>query len=257
MLTKVIPKDDEPATDRIRRMNIDQINKQRMGQATLETIHRHQPQWSGIAGFAEAVAILDEVAESIQDRAREQTARTGHAAAKQEAFHNMVQSGFLVCSGLKALASATGNTQLFAQVDFSRSDLARGREADVVNRCRSVLDLGRDNAGTLAARFNIPAADLDALEAAIEAFATAQPKPRQGKAAAASATRDLAALFTRLDDVLAKRIDPLMEKFLTTDAAFYNEYQTARSIVDATATRERKPEVVSSQAQPMSLPKAA
>jgi hypothetical protein len=169
-----------------------------------------------------------------------------------------VQSGFLVCSGLKALASAGGNPQLSSQVDYSRSDLARGREAEVVNRCRTLLELGQANATVLATKYNITNGDLDALETAITGFTAVQPKPRQGKASSAAATRDLAMLFTRLDEVLANQIDPLMEKFLKTDAAFYNEYHTARSIVDVTATRERKAEVVPVvKTEPVPLPKAA
>lgn len=229
-----------------------------MSQATLETIQRHQTKWTGIAGYSEAVNALDEVAQAIQDRARDQTARTGHSAAKQEAFQGMIQNSFLVCSGLKALASAGGNTQLSSQVDYSRSDLARGREADMVNRCRTLLSLGQANATALAGKYNIAAADLDALETAITGFTTVQPRPRQGKAASASATRELATLFARLDEVLYNQIDPLMEKFLQTDAAFYNEYQTARSIVDVTASRERKAEVIPTvQTEPVPLPKAA
>jgi hypothetical protein len=229
-----------------------------MSQATLETIERHQSKWSGIAGFAEAVNVLEATAQAIQDRAREQSAPTGHAAAKQEAFQAMVQSGFLVCSGLKALASAGGNPQLSSQVDYSRSNLARGREADVVNRCRTLLGLGQANAAAPAAKYNISAADLDALETAITEFTTQQPRPRQGRAASASATRELATLFARLDEVLANRIDPLMEKFLQTDAAFYNEYQTARAIVDVSASREHKAAVVPTvQTEPVPLPKAA
>lgn len=87
---------------------------------------------------------------------------------------------------------------------------------------------------------------------------TAQPKTRQNEAASASATRDLATLFARLDEVLANQVDPLMEKFLTTDAAFYSEFQTARSIVDATASRERKAEAVPEvKTAPVPLPEAA
>ncbi len=229
-----------------------------MNQATLETIHRHQSKWAGIAGFAEAVDALGTAAQAIQDRARDQTARTGHAAAKQEAFHGMVQSGFLVCSGLKALASAGGNLQLSSQVDYSRSDLARGREAEVVNRCRTLLELGQANATVLATKYNITNDDLESLETAITGFTTQQPRPRQGKAASASATRELETLFAQLDKVLYDQIDPLMEKFLKTDAAFFNEYQTARSIVDVTATRERKAEVLPTvQTGPVPLPKAA
>ena len=36
------------------------------------------------------------------------------------------------------------------EADFSRTNLARGRETDVVNRCQTVLNLGTENAEALA-----------------------------------------------------------------------------------------------------------
>jgi hypothetical protein len=165
-----------------------------------------------------------------------------------------------VCSGLKAFSAATGNTQLFAQVDFSRSDVARGREADVVNRCQTLWDLGTANAAPLADKYHVDAADLKALKTAVAEFSDVQPKPRQSKAAVSAATSELVKLFEKLDDVLYNQLDPLVEKFKTSEPAFYNEYKTARAIVDSVASHDGGTDtnVVSvSTTTPTPVPKAA
>ena len=220
-------------------MTNEQSNKLKMAQATQQTIAVHEAEWSGIPGYVQAVATLDTTVSEIADRSRAQSARSGHAAAKEEAFEDMVNAAFLVCSGLKALASATGDTKLSAEVDYSRSNLARGREVGVMNRCQTILELGTANAEALA-KYNVSATDLKALKSANEAFGEAQPKPRQRKAVAAAATQDLAKLFETLDGVLNNQLDPLTEKFRRTSPAFYHEYRTARSIVDSAATHEAK-----------------
>ena len=166
----------------------------------------------------------------------------------------MLASAFRACSGLKSLASATEDRQLFAQADFSRTDLARGREQDIINRCQSLLALGNANADALAAKYNVSANDLKALKKAIEDFTAAQPKPRQGISSSASATVELVDLFAQLDGVLNNQLDPLIETFQTTHAALYNEYQTARAIVDIAAGHAVKPTPVP---QPVPLAKAA
>ena len=91
----------------------------------------------------------------------------------------MTNAAFTVCSALRALASATEDRKLSAEVDFSRTDLSRGRETDVVNRCQTILNLGNENAEVLAAKYNVSANDLKAVKTAITAFTELQPKPRQ------------------------------------------------------------------------------
>ena len=223
------------------------------GTATLETVRKHSTRWEGIPAYATAVTTLDETVTSITDAARTQTARSGDAAAKGSAFQTMVNAAFTVCSALKALASATSDRKLSTEVDFSRTNLARGRETDVVNRCQTVLNLGTENAEALAAKYNVSAADLKAVKTAIAGFAELQPKPRQSKATSAAATRELETLFATLDEVLNNQIDPLTEKFRSSDASFYNEYQTARSIVTNATSRAGKDSTVTT----VTIPKAA
>ncbi len=222
-------------------------------QATLETVRKHSSLWDGIPAHATAVTTLDDTVTSITDAARTQTARSGDAAAKGSAFQTMVNAAFTICSALKALASATSDRKLSTEVDFSRTNFARGREMDVVNRCQTILNLGTENAEVLAAKYNVSANDLKAVKTAVAAFAEQQPKPRQSKASSAAATCELETLFTTLDEVLNHQIDPLTEKFRESEAPFYNEYQTARSIVtNATSRTSREAKVV-----PVVVPKAA
>lgn len=221
-------------------MTVNQSNKLTMAQATLGCVQHENnaPLWAGIVGIEESVELLEEKVEAILARSEKQSARTGFSAQKKRAKKLMLDAGFLVCSGLVALASATGNAQLLAQANFSRSKLGRGREGIVVNRCRFLLALAQENAAVLAAKYHVAAADRTALSNAITAFTDVQTKPRQGLATSASATSELVSLFAELDEVLNMQLDPLMTKFGVTQPAFFAEYQIARAIVDSAASHD-------------------
>ena len=113
--------------------------------------------------------------------------------------------------------------------------------------------MGTANAAALAAKYNVSANDLKALKTAIADFTAAQAKPRQGISASASATVELVDLFAQLDEVLNKQLDPLVETLASVNPSFYNEYQTARAIVDSSASHVVKP----TPTPPAALAKAA
>ncbi len=233
-------------------MKITQHNKLKMAQATLGCVQdeTNAPLWAGIVGLEETVETLEEKIAAILARSQKQSALTGFTEQKQAAREAMINTAFVVCSGLKALASATANAQLLAQTRFSPSQLAKGREGDVVNRCQSILALGVANAAALTAKYHVVAADRTALNNAITAFTDVKTKPRQGRAASASATTELTTLFRELDEVLGEQLDPLMAKFRFTQPAFFAEYETARAIVDSAASH-------SGEEAPTPLPVAA
>lgn len=223
-------------------MNMVQINKLRMGQTTLVCLNEaaNKALWEGIVGIQEAVAETESIVAGIVGESQKQAARNGFSAAKAAARTAMLHTAFTVCSGLTALAAATGNTQLAAQSAFSRSTLAQGREQEVVNRCQTLSDLGDANKVALAAKYNVSEDDLAALAATITEFVGSQAKPRNGRVISAAATKQLEALFAQLDVTLNDQLDPLLEKFASTQPAFYAAYRTARSIVDRAASREGK-----------------
>lgn len=238
-------------------MKQEQKNKLKMGQATRAFLNdeANAGLWQGIAGIEEGLAELDEIIRDILKAGQKQTARDGYAVAKRGSRETMVQAAFKVCCGLTAMASSSKNAELAAQVSYSLSGLAKGSEEDVVSRCQTLADLGTANAAALAAKFDVAANDLAALAAAIAEFKVAQPRPRKGRAKRASATKQLAELFADLDEVLNRRLDPLLAKFKSSKPEFYTAYRTARSIVNFTPTRETKePEVTP---VPTALAKAA
>ena len=76
----------------------------------------------------------------------------------------------------------------------------------------------------LAAKASVKANELTTLGEALTEFGAVQSKPRQGWAPQAVATKELEDMFDDLDRTLDQQIDPLIEKFRTRNAAFYNEY---------------------------------
>lgn len=234
-------------------MEITQTNKLKMTQATLGCLQDNAAAWTDIKGIQEASDSAQTLVDAIVERSLKQSAATGFAKFKTSARKTMLDTAFKVCSSLTSLASKTQDSKLSAQSDFSRTDLASGREQDVINRCQTLLDPGTANAAPLAAKYNVSANDLKALKTAIADFTAAQPKPRQGISASASATVELVDLFAQLDEVLNKQLDPLVETLASVTPSFYNEYQTARAIVDSSASHIVKPTPV----PPAPLAKAA
>ena len=211
-----------------------------MAQSCLATmaVPAHQELLADIPAAVEAEEAAQALVERILECGRRQMGRrSGQKEGKQACREDMLSTTFTVSSGLMALASNTGNALLAARADYSRTKLARGKEADVISRCETLLALGNENAEALAAKCKVLARDLKALETAIKDFKKAQPMPRQSTTAAASATRELPGLFEQLDEVFQKQLDPLLEKFKDSAPSFYNEYRSARTIVDEAVTR--------------------
>lgn len=237
-------------------MQISYINKLKMGHVTLSCLQNedYAPLWAGITAIEEGVESLEKTVDDIVACGQKQTARTGYAAQKTDAKNELADAAWVVCCGLQSLASQTDNSKLAAQVKFSRSALPRGRENDFVNHCKSIAALGTENAVVLANKYNVKAKDLTALNTAIAGFEAVQGKPRSGRAAQSSATTELDRLFVKLDKTLNEELDPLIEKFKKTNAGFYNEYRTARAIVDSAASHRGK---VVEAPLAVDLPKAA
>jgi len=226
-----------------------QIDKLKMGNATSGCLKTNATARTEVKALEEGTVKLNALLDTINDRSRKQAALTGITALKRAARKAMIATTYKVVSGLKSLANATADVELAAQVNFSRSELSRGKEPAVVNRCDALLTLGQAHATALAAKFNVSAADLTAQgAAAVAAFKAVQSKPRENVSVIAAATKELQGLFTEVDALLADEIDPLVETLREVHPAFYHEYQTCRAIVNSRRV-SAQPENVDSAAQ--------
>lgn len=220
-------------------MNGIQLNKLSMYHAVQVVLESNDAIWKPLAGFARAAADLDEVISSIESLAETQTAQNGDAIEKATMYNDLIDSAFEIAKGVRAYASANSEVELAAKLDYSRSDIVRGRESEVAARCRSILKEANAAVDELA-DYGITPAKLTVLQKRIAAFQSVQVKPRQGKAKRSAATKALPELFEAGDKLLNEQLDGLVVQFQKTNVAFYNEYTTARVIVDLAATRPAK-----------------
>jgi hypothetical protein len=165
----------------------------------------------------------------------------------------LITDAHTVASAVAALASDTNDASLAAKVDFSRSELVRGREAQIITRCENIHAAATENLDSLDDEYGVTQAKLNTFQQKIDAFRTAQPKPRRTRASAGAATQQLQECFARAAQIAREKLDKLVVQFQAGEPTFYSEYTAARRIGE-TASRKDKPGAVSDS---IPLPKAA
>ncbi len=149
-------------------------------------------------------------------------------------------AAYEVAAATRACAVASGNKELAARVNISRSALTDGRDPEIVARCQDIHAVATQYLASLA-DYGVNSTKLNTLKKKIDAFQAAQPKPRQGRATTSAATKMLASLFAQADELLTKRLDGLAVQFKDAQPDFYNAYRTVRRIVSNPAGRASEP----------------
>jgi len=193
--------------------------------------HETENTWTKIPALVTAVEELDTVITQISDQLEATATPSGASAGKATALEALVISTHEVASALHACATAAGNDELAAEVDFSLSALFKGREADLVARGSKILSLASEQLDNLG-DYNVTQAKLTAMGKKIDAFKRVQAKPRQGVAKKAAANKALPRLFLQARNILTRRVDRLMVQFKASAPEFFAEYETARKIVN-------------------------
>jgi len=218
-------------------MKIIQNNKLRAYLTVDAVLEAHETQWTALPAFAAGAARFKQIIGESQDLGQTQASRTGAASEKAYALAALGNAAFEVGAAVHAFAVAQEDYALEGRVDFSRSSISLGREASVVARCRDIHAAATAQLADLA-DYGITAAKLTALKKKIDAFETSLAKPRQQVATSSAATVELAEKFSEADAVLNKCLDKLVYQFKDSVPDLFNEYQTARSIVDLRGGRK-------------------
>ena len=223
-------------------MNATQSNKYNAYLVVMATINGTEV-WQSLPAFAAGAEELEEHIASLESLAVTQTSQSGAGAEKAQTFQVLVDAAYEVAAATRACAVASSNRELARRVDFSRSDVGKGRDTQVVSRCQDILAAATDSLGSLA-DYGVTQAKLTALKKKIDGFQAVQAKPRQGRATSSSATKELAKLFKQVDELLNERLDALVVQFKESQPAFFNAYTTAREVVNAPGGRASRDAVV-------------
>ncbi len=218
-------------------MKIVQNNKLRSYATVQGVLETHEATWAGLPAFVAGVTRFNSIVSEITALAQTQASRLGATNEKAYALAALGDAAFEVGAAVHAYAVAQEDYALEGRVDFSRSSIVLGREASVVSRCRDIQAVATEHVAELA-DYGITTAKLTALKKKIDAFEAGMTKPRQQVAESSAATIALAERFKEADEVLNKCLDKLVFQFKTSGPELFNEYQTARSVVDIRGGRK-------------------
>ena len=164
-----------------------------------------------------------------------QSSPSGTTEAKREALAELGDAAFEIAGGVLSFAEKSGNLTLIGRVNVSRSAVTAGGGNAGVARCQDIIDAATEHLASLADH-GVTAAKVNALKQKHKTYDTLRLMPRQAKAAAGAATRQLERLFPEADRLLSLRIDKLVWQFRASAPEFYEKYQVASAIVNAATT---------------------
>ncbi len=155
---------------------------------------------------------------------------TGITEDKDTLRSNMADMAARVCASIQSYADATGDRELFASVDYTRTSFTGGREIDAANLAEGVLAIGTEKLEVLG-DYGVDQAQLDELDDTIEGFSNAIGKPRAKISERKTVTDSLPDLFAKADKHL-EQMDRLTKQLEVSFAEFVQGYRNARIIVD-------------------------
>jgi hypothetical protein len=220
-------------------MNTELTNRDNMFKTVTAVLDDHNSIWNSMAPFATAVTAFKDKVAAIDATAQRQETPTGSAKDKENARNALEDVLFLMCEALGVLAHSSGDQDLLALTDVTRSGLDKMDAEALSNRATSVLAQANGKKTELAT-LQVTQANIDELSQALTDFNEAKAGPRQATAERSAQTDALPGLFREANDILRNQIDRMMSLFSRSNPDFVAAYKSARVIVDRAATRTTK-----------------
>ncbi len=207
----------------------------------------HEPAWSGRepADFGIEFGQLKADYGAITAKAALADGATGGASdAKSAAEVALENQAFVLARALALHFKRSGDLDRRGKIDVAKSDIARLRMQELLNKATAIRDLGAATAGEPgAAGRGVTEARLAALTGAIDSFSNVLSSPRGQIVNRGALLReletDVAALLEKAADV-----DDLVVQFNGTAAGkrFIEAWRRARLIVDAGGSQSAPPQ---------------
>jgi hypothetical protein len=219
----------------MRTVEINRINAVDAVRATLNkysTVYNANP--VVVAAVSELASMETQIHSEDQIQKQGTTSITNTKNVDKE---NMINLTFAHAQAGLAYASNANNTSLQTSFSISISSLKKSDEAELIDKCQNIHDLANTYIGSLT-NYGATSATVTALQTAINAFSGIKGQPRAQKSAIKTATSTIAEVLKQIHTFYKNILDPLIEQYKTSNAAFYSEYHTSRLIVDSGSHKE-------------------
>jgi hypothetical protein len=218
-------------------MTQDEENVTTMAETTRDYLNLNSAIWNGKPALVTAVNEVNGEISAIRAEAAKQEAPTEGIADEKANLRIALEDLTLdIGSQVEALGHALVDPDLVAKGHVTRSSLDGAQDDDLEQVARRVHQAATDNLAALA-DYEITAANLTDLDAAITAFSGKKTAPRTAIAARSGSTTTIAARVRNARSILRRRVDRLMVPYRRTQPSFYAGYLAARVIVNRTATQ--------------------
>ena len=200
--------------------------------AVRQVMEQHATTWNTVPAIVTAKSELDANIASLEGALTVQLRDiTGHTEAKAVARKAMEDRTIFVAGGVMAFAVATGDEGLAEEMNIFPSELAKIRDSEVAQRCQHVLDAANTNAASVA-DYGIGAAEIAALQTALDEYKVLVQQPRNVISARKSAGTEIAMLVRDSMKLLTRRMDMLMRRYMSAAPELHRQYTNARIIID-------------------------
>ena len=193
----------------------------------------HTTETSGVPAIGAAVTELIGLIGQIDAAALAQATPLEGIADDKDVVRTVLEEAvFLVSEPLAALAAATNNNTLLAEVDIARTRLDGLSAEDLDDFAARVASRGTANQTVLTGSYGITLAQVTAITTARTGFAPWVNKPRTAVSDRSGQTAAIPALVRQAKLLLRGRLDRLMSRFRLTNPVLFAAYRTARAIVN-------------------------
>lgn len=144
----------------------------------------------------------------------------------------MTVLGRRIANAVLAFANEAGNETLAQSVNYTLSQLNRLKKEHIIDVCRIILDAATTNLANINA-YGITAIELSDFQTSINNYATTMQAPRSASADRKQAKSKLDSQIKDFEEnLLKKKLDPMVRTLETTYPDFASGYFTRRAIVD-------------------------
>lgn len=218
-------------------MNDSQENKLSAYYAVVKLVDSFNTVWTTNVPFSTVYNLFKTKVPLIEQKRNAQILEnTGAAKEKAQKKAELVDKAFFIANRTQSYALAVNNTDLFATVNFTVSDLQKTRDTDLSGVASNILAKANANAAALVP-YGVTAALLTDLTTVIAAYITLLAKPRVAKVTTGAATKALGILITDTDNILDERLDREIVFYKTSNVDFYNQYFQSRKIIQTSKSK--------------------
>ena len=209
-----------------------QENKLSMYLTVQQVTNFHSEAWQDFTPFKNQFSDFEGMIEKIMEiRLIQEGKITGVTKDKTEALNNSVEKAIIISRKLVAYASIIGNNKLKDRVSYSFSELIKSRDTIIINKLHVINEAASQNISELA-DYGISQENLDELQSLTNTFRAVVENPRQSITNRVRATKEIRAYFKETDSIVKNRMDNLIHHFKATSPVFWQQYKSARKIID-------------------------